>query len=107
MIHFLPTDFDASAAALIALPATSLVRPVTCTQPLVETTVIESPHGVAIPLVNWTSQPIAGLRVSESVPVPTPPQATLASGRPVKTETTDKGRVYTFDLDVADALILR
>jgi hypothetical protein len=105
MIHFLPTQFDATAAALLARPADSLSSPVTCSNPLVETTVIESKHGVAIPLVNWTAEPVKGLRVKVAIPAPT--AATLASGSQVKVEQIDGARVYTFDLEVADALILR
>ncbi|MEK6235069.1 MAG: hypothetical protein N2C14_10175, partial [Planctomycetales bacterium] len=106
MIHFLPTDFDPSMARLIASPAASNSQPVTSSQPLVETTVIESKHGVVIPLVNWTMKPVKGLQVTVSIPTPKS-KATLASGRPVKMEEKDGSRVYTFDLDVADALMLR
>ncbi len=106
MVHFLPTNYDPEAANLIAFPATQIARPVSCSQPLVETTVIESKYGFAIPLVNWTSQPVKGLQVTVSIATPKA-KATLASGRPVKVDEQDGSRVYTFDVDVADVLILR
>ena len=67
---------------------------------------IESRHGVAIPLVNWTGKPIRNLQVKVNIKTPTK-QATLASGGDLKTEIVDGGRIYTLDIDSADALILR
>lgn len=106
MIHFLPTAFNIQAAELIAAAATNVARPVLCSHPLVETTMIESPQGVVVPLVNWTREPVSGLQVTISIPTPAA-KVTLASGRSVDVQQTASGRVYTFDLDVADALILR
>ena len=108
MIHFLPTAFDPVATVIIQSPVTPLFaeRPVVCSHPLVESAVIESPRGVAVPLINWTPDPIAGLQVQVSIPAPSG-RATLASGRPVQVEKTDHGRRFTLDLDVADTLILR
>ncbi|HJN12947.1 MAG TPA: beta-galactosidase trimerization domain-containing protein [Pirellulaceae bacterium] len=106
MIHFLPTEFNTHAAELIASAATNVARPVVCSNPLVETTVIESTHGAVIPLVNWTQQPIKALQVTISIRTPTA-KVSLASGRSVGVQQTDSGRVLTFDLDVADVLILR
>jgi hypothetical protein len=106
MIHFLPTAFNPQAAKLIAAAAEGVAKPVVCSEPLVESTVIESPRGVVVPLVNWTRQSIKGLQVTITIPTPTA-NVSLASGRAVNVKTTDNGRVYTFDLDVADALILR
>lgn len=106
MIHFLPTEFNTPAAELIAAAAANLPRPVDCSNPLVETTMIKSRQGVVVPLVNWTHQPIKALQVTISIDVPNT-KVMLASGRRVDVQQTDSGRVYTFDLDVADALILR
>ncbi|MBW3597165.1 MAG: beta-galactosidase trimerization domain-containing protein [Planctomycetes bacterium] len=106
MIHFLPTAFDPAAAALIAQPASAISLPVQCSNPLVETTVIESKQGTAIPLINWSGSPVKTLRVKVSIPTPTA-EVALAGGGPVTVEQSESARVYTFDLDVADALILR
>ncbi len=106
MTHFLPTEFDPDVAALIALPGRGISRPVECSNPLVETTVIQSKKGVVIPLVNWTHKPVKGLHVKVAIDTPMR-KVSLASGRPLKQSTVEGVRVYTFDLDVADALILR
>ncbi|HND55848.1 MAG TPA: hypothetical protein PLV92_25705, partial [Pirellulaceae bacterium] len=106
MVHFLPTQFDMRATALIGLPTRELARPVDCSEPLVESTLVQSPHGVAIPLVNWTGKPIAGLRVRVTASVPGK-SAVLASGRTLKSDTVDGVRTFTLDIDAADALILR
>ena len=107
MSHFVPTQFDIGAAALIAAPAADVARPVVCSEPLVETRIIRSEHGVLIPLVNWSAGPVKGLTVAVSVEVPTA-DVTLASGRPVHVSAPADGKpVFTLDLDVADALILR
>jgi hypothetical protein len=106
MIHFLPTEFDDRAADLIASPADGLKLPVLSSQPLVETTVLRARQGIVIPLVNWTQQPVKQLRLTVRFAVPMG-NATMASGQAVKVEREGGDTVYTFDLDVADALILR
>jgi hypothetical protein len=106
MCHFLPTEFDPGAAALIGLPAGGLLRPVECSQPLVESTVLESPHGLAIPLVNWTAQPIQNLRVKLNLPV-SGKRIRLASGGTVRAAEEQGVAVCTVNLDAADTLICR
>ncbi|MCS7045448.1 MAG: beta-galactosidase trimerization domain-containing protein, partial [Gemmataceae bacterium] len=103
MTHWLPTEFDPAARAFFAscVPAE---RPVTCSMPLVESTVLEAKQGVVIPLINWTHQPIKGLKVA--IHIPTGRNVALASGGPVQM-TTDGAAVCTLDLDAADALIFR
>ena len=106
MIHFLPTKFDVVAAALIASPAASITRPVECSQPLVESTVIESPHGTVIPLVNWSGQPIQQLKVTIRLDLPTG-KVTLASGADANIEKAGSAINITLNIDAADALIFR
>lgn len=107
MAHFLPTAFDASAARLIGLPAAPDTTPPTrCSQAFVETSVIESRHGAVVSLVNWSGKPIAALKLALSIDMPDK-QISLASGKPVKMSKEDGKRVFTLDLDEADALILR
>ncbi|MDA1053929.1 MAG: beta-galactosidase trimerization domain-containing protein [Planctomycetota bacterium] len=105
MIHFLPTTFDPAAAALIASPAASLQLPVDCSEPLVESTVIQSQHGIAIPLVNWSDQPVKGLTVT--IQIDAPGALSLVSGADVQVERQDNKLVVTLDLDAADALIIQ
>ena len=80
--------------------------PVVASAPLVETTVIEAKQGKVIPVINWTRKPIQRLRLTINFAVPEK-SITLASGAPVQIAREGDGKVVTFDLDVADALILR
>ena len=86
-------------------------RDVECSNRLVQATVIESAHGIAIPLVNWSGAPIKGLRVTLAAKDLRTGQVSLAGGgkvEPVKDSSVPEGKaVLMLDLDVADALILR
>jgi hypothetical protein len=105
MAHFLPTEFCAAAGRLVGAPAADLVRPVSCSSALVETTVLKADRGMVIPLINWSPTPVKGLTVTVRVEAPGA-SASLASGQPVRVERKDGARIFTLDLDVADALIL-
>jgi hypothetical protein len=106
MSHFIPTQFDGLAAGVLALSAAGVKRPVVCSESLVETTVLEAKQGMAIPLVNWGRGPVKGLTVTVQLGVPAN-QVTLASGKPVRAVREGGKQVFTLDLEVADALILR
>jgi hypothetical protein len=74
----------------------------------VENRIVESEHGILVPLVNWTPDPVESLTVSiQPEAVPDGATAVLASGRDLPPGQTDgEGRIaFTFDLDVADAII--
>jgi hypothetical protein len=101
MAHFIPTKFHKPAGELIAAPAAAVKRPVTCSEPLVETCIIESPHGVAVVLINWSTGPRRSLRLTLDIPIPDG-HAILATGGPVRRDGDD----FILDLDVADALLL-
>ncbi|HVF10425.1 MAG TPA: beta-galactosidase trimerization domain-containing protein [Abditibacteriaceae bacterium] len=106
MAHFIPTKFDRAASALIGSPASGVERPVVSSVPLVESTIIQARQGVVIPLTNWSGGPVKKLKLSLNITAPTG-SAKLASGQPVKVSRQGAKQVFTFDLDVADALILR
>jgi hypothetical protein len=110
MSHFIPTAFDAGVAALVGLPAEGIARAVTVSAPLVQASVIDSPHGLAIPLVNWSGEPQPGLTVSIADTDAKGRKARLAGGGKVERLAADRdapGRTrFRFDLDVADALLL-
>ncbi len=98
--HFIPTQFHPAASAIIGSALAKVERPVTCSEKLVEPSVIQSPKGTAVILVNWSAGPVKQLRLSTTLPTTS---ATLASGRPIARD----GKDLLFDLDLADALILR
>lgn len=106
MNHFLPTTVDRGAGALVAAPAAGLELPVECSKPLVEASLVESPHGLLVTLVNWTGQPVPNLRVRLRIPPPAG-RAALATGGALRVAKDGEATVYQFDLDVADALVLR
>jgi len=65
--HYLPTTMDAALRRALVdhfLPE-GFVRPVECSEPLVETTVIDTPKPprMAVPLVNYSGKPIPRLTV--------------------------------------------
>ena len=105
LAHFIPTDFDQHASRLVAA-VVEFDRPVVASEQLVETSIIRSPKGTLIPLVNWTSEPIKNLELTFNVPVPTA-DVSLASGKRVRTFRQHGKVAFALSLDVADALILR
>jgi hypothetical protein len=106
MAHFVPTMFDQSASELIGLAASRIVKPVVCNEPLVETSMIESQHGTVVVLTNWSGKPRTALEVTFRGTSPGS-KASLASGTKLVTERNADHTLFTFDLDVADVLILR
>ena len=109
MVHFLPTEFDKNIAALISTPVQiggGVSRPVVCSEPLVETTIIDSPLGSVVSLVNWSGKPIKELTVEIAVPVPSG-KVTLASGAPVTVERKGGHLIAKLACESADALIIR
>lgn len=105
MSHFIPTAFDAGADALIGSPAAGLDRPTICSERLVETTIVQSDHGLLVPLINWSghSLPAVSLTIPDAARFK---DAHLAGGGTVLRQGSGAA-TFRFDLDVADALILR
>ncbi len=107
MAHFIPRDFEMAILTRGSLSvAGQLPLSVTCSNRLVENTVIKAKQGTVISLINWSGVPQKNLRVDVPISVSTK-QVTLASGRAVTMSKDDGRLVFTLDLDVADALILR
>jgi hypothetical protein len=106
MAHFIPTTFDGTVTALLGGVGAHTVRPVVSETSLVETSVIESPKGTVIVVSNWSGQPVAGLKLTVNIPVPSR-KVELASGGKIQVEKGGGKLRLTFDLDVADTVILR
>jgi len=79
---------------------------VTCSEPLVEASLIESPAGSIIVLTNWSGRPVRDLAVTANIPLPAR-NATLAGGAKLMVGKDGQHTTFTFDLDVADVLVLR
>ena len=125
--HFVPTDFDAAARTLLAMPALASsvdVVPVVVSESLVESGVIKADAlGIAIVLINWSAQQVVyGLTVTLAFDVPwlQPGFVSLASGRslvvsraphPHASQNASLARVdayrFTFDMHTSEAIILR
>jgi hypothetical protein len=106
LAHFVPTQFEPAAAQLIGSIAETIVRPVMCSQGLVEASLIESPVGSIIVLANWSGKPVRELVVTANLPLPAR-NATLASGAKLAVSKDGERTMFTFALDVADVLVLR
>jgi len=83
-----------------------LARPVLSSNPLVETTVIEAKQGMLITLNNWSGRPVKGMTVTVNLPLAWR-DTSLASGNHLRLVRKRNQAVFSFDLEVADALVLR
>ncbi|MDW8344196.1 MAG: hypothetical protein RMM51_06855 [Verrucomicrobiae bacterium] len=107
MCHFIPTEFHPLIACLIDATVESMAIPVEASDPLVETKIIESPHGTILVLTNWRGQPVRGLRLTTSLALPAK-DARLPTGSPLHVERKDGQTIFTLDFERAgDVLILR
>ena len=107
--HFPPTDMNARLRAALAdafLPP-DYQRPVVCSEPLVETTVIETtkPPRLGIPLVNYTGKPIANLTVKVRGVGETAKVRSVVRGG-LKPEFVGGTMVVRLPLAVADVLLI-
>ena len=106
MAHFIPHAFERAFLFDDLHPTVNGLVAVSCSNRFVENTVIQAKQGTVISLINWSGVPRKNLRVDVPIPVSTK-HVSLASGAPVKMSKEDGRLVFTLDLDVADALILR
>jgi hypothetical protein len=106
MAHFVPSAFHKSASVLIALPAKDVPRSVACSNPLVDACVLESKQATAIVLSNWSGAPLKNLEVTLAIPAPAA-KISLASGGAVTARKDGGKTIFTLDLPVADAIVLR
>ncbi len=111
--HFLPTKMDVKLRQALVddfLPA-GFVRPVECSEPLVESTCIDTPAGggkqarLAVPLMNFTGKPIAALTVRLNGLAGVKSIRSVQRGK-LKAEVKDGSTVVRLPLDVADMLLV-
>ncbi|MFW6161203.1 MAG: hypothetical protein ACODAJ_00450, partial [Planctomycetota bacterium] len=105
--HFLPTAMDERLRRRLvdAFLPDDFVRPVLCSEPLVETTCIDTadPPRLAVPLLNYTGRPIAALTVRVRG---LPRARRVRSVEAGELEATFQGEVLTVTLPLAAADML-
>ena len=106
--HFLPTRFDIEMRAFLARWAfeAGVTRPIITTEALVETSWIESPAGIAIPLINYKGEPLDLLEVRVLNAGTMRHVSSVVQGE-LPTETRKGQLIIKLPLDVADMLLLR
>ncbi len=109
MSHFLPTEFDENVRTLIESPLENVPKPVDCSARLVESRLLQSKDGFVIPVVNWSPEPVEKLVVrvpNEHLPRRVT-NVRLATGGTVLVRDEGDAVTFTFDLDVADAIVVQ
>jgi len=108
--HFLPTDMDPALRRAIVdafLPA-DFERPVTCSEQLVEATIIDTERPrrrMAVPLMNYTGHPIERLEVRVSGVGRVSGVRSVRQGR-LRARIQDGALVVSLPLEVADMLLI-
>ena len=111
--HFLPTAMNSALRAALVddfLPA-GFVRPVVCSETLVESSVIDTPAlagapaRLGVPLMNYTGKPVAKLEVKLTGLTGAKAIRSIERGV-LKSETRDGATVVTLPLNVADMLLI-
>lgn len=105
--HFIPTDFDEEAARLIRYPTeiVGIRKNVICSEPLVESTVLESEAGMAVPLMNFSEKKLDALQVKIQKPIKFSSVDTVMGGKTTYTVDGDF-IVLTLPLDLTDVVLL-
>jgi hypothetical protein len=105
--HFLPTAFSAEVRSLFDLPLrlAKLTKPVECSEPLVDASIVESDKGIVIPLANFTGKPIKHLRVTLR-DVGEPRRIRTTQQGELKARRGADGLVVEFPIGLTDFLVL-
>ena len=108
--HWVPRDFNVVARTLVAAPALTVpgAAPVLSSEARVDIGVLAAAgKGTVLPVTNWAGNPLKGLELTLQFKCQFS-KAALASGGTVTTTLLPSGfHKFVFDLEVADALILR
>jgi hypothetical protein len=104
-----PTEFDAPAAelALLGVRSAGPARAVTCSNPYVESLVIDSPRGALLTLVNWDNRVLSGLEVAVAVPFRPTSLRSVQQQRDITGWTYEDGVLrFVSDLEWADYFLV-
>lgn len=113
LVHFLPSDVPTDGPLVktlfwpldqgaVKLPITSRGT----TKSNLETTLVDSKHGTLIPVIRWTEAPKEMVEVAVSVPVSTRAPSLASGGKLEVIQDLQRGVVFRFELDTADAIVL-
>lgn len=102
MSHFIPEDFDWRVLDSLRDKLPDVKRPVWCEDPLVACHLLVGAKGLVVPIVRWRAE--SGQVTVHLDQVYAGGGVTLVSGKPV--ESLGQG-MFSFDLEVADALVIR
>ncbi|MCM8816395.1 MAG: beta-galactosidase trimerization domain-containing protein [Candidatus Omnitrophica bacterium] len=112
MAHFLPVDFEKNIGSFIR--ATVSTEPMTFVRDknndslgFVETMVIESKQGMVIPVINWSNQSVKDVKLVINTNLKGK-KLSLASGNKIRQiNSTGQQTELIFDIEIADAVIIR
>jgi hypothetical protein len=108
--HWVPTDFNTEARKFAALPTANVTgaAPVLSSEPRVDVGVLAAAGlGTVIPVTNWAGAPVIAINITLQFDCRFQ-KASLASGGTVRATKTASGMAsFSFNLNVADAIILR
>jgi hypothetical protein len=98
-----PTEYDKTLHALIAAPCTEVAveQPATCSNPLVESIVLDDKTGTLLTLVNWTNGPVKDVEVRVRMKDAPKTVRTISGQRDL--EFSAKDGIVAFRIDVAEA----
>ena len=108
MAHFIPTEFDENVGSLIGAKTVGIVLTVKFSPAPASSKrrLSNREQGTDLPVCNWSGRPVNGLMLTVNIPAPTR-KVELAGGGKVQMKP-EAGKVrLTFDLDVAETVILR
>jgi hypothetical protein len=105
--HFLPTEMNPELRKQLvdAFLPKEFVRPVECSEPLVESTCIDATNKLAVPLMNYTGKPIEKLTVRIAGLSGAKKIRSVERGE-LRSETKEDATIITLRLDVADMLLI-
>lgn len=108
--HVVPTQFATLARAWVVAPTSHVLgaAPVHTSEALVDVGVVSAAGvGVALPVVNWSPGLIQNFNVTLRFPVQFTHARLATGGKLTASQTTSGFWSFRFDLDVADAIVLR
>jgi len=105
---FNPARFDGSLLPLVhgAVKAAGVRPPVRLSSDTIEATLIRSPHGLLVPLVNWTFEPLRELRVEVAVPGKGAVRVWSAAAGDLKSEREGNSVRVALPLKLVDFLVI-